>query len=139
MIRIAIYYLLVLLVIAVAFRRGDRETRLAAVVCLVASLLSALLMDFKASLATNVALIDLSVLAVFVSLALTTKRFWPLWVAGLQLTTVLGHVLRLLEPNMVNIAYAAAMRFWAYPILFILIVAALRSDRYRPQLGRWVR
>ena len=32
-------------------------------------------------------LVDLAVLAGFVTVALRSKRFWPLWVAGLQLTT----------------------------------------------------
>jgi PDZ domain-containing secreted protein len=38
---------------------------------------------------------------------------------------------------MVDIAYAAAMRFWAYPILIILMIAALRSQPYavRPPGG----
>lgn len=132
MLRIALYYALVLVAVAAAFARGDRETRLAAVISLAASLLSTALMNLHSQIAVSVALIDIAVLAAFVGLALTTRRFWPLWVAGLQLTTVLGHGLRLLQPNLVDIAYAAAMRFWSYPILFILIAAALRSERYRP-------
>jgi hypothetical protein len=132
MIRIVFYYLLVLAVIVAAYRRGDRETRVAASICLVASLLSAALMTFHQGVAVGVAIIDLGVLALFVALALQTQRFWPLWVAGLQLTTVMGHGLRLLQPDLVNIAYAAAMRFWAYPILVILMIAALRSHRYAP-------
>lgn len=132
MLRIASYYALVLVAVAAAFARGDRETRLAAVISLAASLLSTALMNLHSQIAVSVALIDIAVLAAFVGLALTTRRFWPLWVAGLQLTTVLGHGLRLLQPNLVDIAYAAAMRFWSYPILFILIAAALRSERYRP-------
>lgn len=131
MIRIAFYYALVATVLFAAFRRGDREIRLAALVCFAASVLSAAFMNFRAQIPVIVVLIDLAVLAFFVTLALTTRRFWPLWVAGLQLTTVMGHGLRLLQPRLVDIAYAAAMRFWAYPILLILVAAALRSERYR--------
>jgi hypothetical protein len=131
MIRIFLYYLLLLTVVSLAFRRGDRETRIAACICVAASVLSALLMTFHTQVAAGVAVVDLAVLGLFVALALRTERFWPLWIAGLQLTTVLGHLLRLLEPGLVNIVYAAAMRFWAYPILLILIVAAIRSERYR--------
>jgi hypothetical protein len=103
---------------------------MAATVCLVASLLSTALMTFHQGVAVGVAIIDITVLGLFVALALRTQRFWPLWVAGLQLTTVMGHGLRLLQPAMVDIAYAAAMRFWAYPILVILMIAALRSHSY---------
>jgi hypothetical protein len=134
MIRILFYYLLLLAVVSVAFRRGDRETRFAACICVAASVLSALLMTFHTQVAVGVAVVDLSVLGLFVALALRTERFWPLWIAGLQLTTVLGHLLRLLQPGLVNFAYAAAMRFWAYPILLILMAAAIRSERYsRPE------
>jgi len=38
----------------------------------------------------------------------------------------------MLQPSLVDIAYAAAMRFWSYPILLIVIAAAWRSRRYRP-------
>ena len=131
MIRIAFFYLLVLAGVGAAFRFGDRETRWGACVCLGASLVSSALLTFKSLVAPDVALVDLAVLAFFVALSLRTERFWPLWVAGLQLTTVLGHVLRLLQPNLVDIAYAAAMRFWSYPILLIVIAAAWRSRRYR--------
>ena len=40
------------------------------------------------------------------------------------------HALRVLQPQLVDLAYAAAMRFWSYPILLILVVAALRTGRY---------
>ncbi|MCW3796441.1 hypothetical protein OMW55_01270 [Sphingomonas sp. BN140010] len=130
MIRIAIYYLLVLTGVAAAFRYGDRETRWGACICLLASLVSSALLTLKNPVAQDVAVVDVAVLACFVALSLKTERFWPLWVAGLQLTTVLGHVLRLLEPSLMDIAYAAAMRFWSYPILLIVIAAAWRSKRY---------
>ncbi|WP_114228549.1 MULTISPECIES: hypothetical protein [Sphingomonas] len=131
MVHIALYYGLVLLVVVIALVRGDREIRIAAIVCLCASALSTALINVETQIAVSVALIDLGMLAFFVALALTTHRFWPLWAAGLQLTTLMGHGLRLLQPSLLNIAYAAAMRFWAYPILLILLAAALRSDRYR--------
>lgn len=135
MVRIAFYYALVAVVVIAAFRRGDQETRRAALVCLAASILSTAFMNFRDQIPVIVALIDLAVLAFFITLALTTRRFWPLWVAGLQLTTVMGHGLRLLQPQLVDIAYAAAMRFWSYPILIILVAAALRSERYRSPLS----
>jgi hypothetical protein len=136
MIRIAIYYLLVLTGVASAFRFGDKETRWGASICLLASLVSSVLLTLKNPVAQDVALVDLAVLAFFVAMSLRTTRFWPLWVAGLQLTTVLGHLLRLLEPDLVDIAYAAAMRFWSYPILLIVIGAAWRSGRYRSSSGQ---
>lgn len=136
MVRIAVYYLLLLTVNWIAWRRGDRDTRIAAAICVIASLASLAMMSFELrQVQLDIAVIDLVVLALFVALAMRTDRFWPLWIAGLQLTTVLGHLLRLLQPELVNIAYAAAMRFWSYPILLILLSAALRTERYRQPAG----
>ena len=81
----------------------------------------------------SVVVITFAVVLAFVAIALRSVRFWPLWVSGLQLTTVMAHGLRLIRPDLVDLAYAAAMRFWSYPILLILVVAALRSDHYRPE------
>lgn len=134
MIRVAAYWALLLFVLVAAFRRGDRETRVAAVICLVATFLSVVLVTPFAQgfdqVEAWVALVDVGVLGAFVLIAVRSNRFWPLWVSGLQLTTVLAHLLRLLEPGLVDIAYAAAMRFWGYPILLILAAAALRTERY---------
>ena len=135
MIRIAVYWALLLIVLLAAFRRGDRETRVAALICLVATILSVVLirpyaMGFR-QVETWVAMVDIGVLLAFVAIAMRSMRFWPLWVSGLQLTTVLAHGLRLMQPNLVDLAYAAAMRFWSYPILLILAIAAWRTQRYR--------
>lgn len=135
MVRIAVYWTLLLIVLVAAFRRGDRETRAASMICVVATILSMVLvrpyaLGFR-QVETWVALIDIGVLLAFVVIAMRSMRFWPLWVSGLQLTTVLAHGLRLLQPELVDLAYAAAMRFWSYPILLILAIAAWRTQRYR--------
>ena len=62
-------------------------------------------------------LVDLAVLAGFITVALRSKRFWPLWVAGLQLTTSIGHVLKGIDQDLLPRAYGAALQFWSYPIL----------------------
>ena len=66
-------------------------------------------------------------LAGFVAVALRSNRFWPLWVAGLQLTTALGHVLKAIDHDLVPRAYGAALQFWSYPILLILAVGTWRA------------
>ncbi|HVF83404.1 MAG TPA: hypothetical protein VM913_04445 [Sphingomicrobium sp.] len=139
MIRVAIYWTLLAIVVVIAFRRGDRESRYAALVCLGATILTVFfLTPFRrefTQVETFVAAIDIAVLLSFVAIALRSVRFWPLWVSGLQLTTVMAHVLRLLRPDLVDLAYAAAMRFWSYPILLILVVAALRSRNHPATLA----
>ena len=56
-------------------------------------------------------------LVAFVVIALRSDRFWPLWVAGLQLTISISHVLKAIQPDLLPIAYGVAERFWSYPIL----------------------
>jgi hypothetical protein len=77
----------------------------------------------------GLALVDLGVLAGFVTVALTSQRFWPLWVAGFQLTTAFGHGLKAIDANLLPQAYGAALQFWAYPILIILAVGTWRRQR----------
>lgn len=130
-----IYLLILVGVTAFAFARGDSEARSVAIICVVATALTALtfVSDLTpyAELEGGVALIDLGVLAAFITIALKSPRFWPLWISGLQLTTTMGHLLRIIEPDMMSLAYAAALRSWSYPILLILAVATWRGHRRR--------
>ena len=76
-------------------------------------------------------LVDLLVFVGFLFVALRSPRFWPLWVAGLQLTTTLGHILKGMSPDLLPQAYGAALQFWSYPILLILAVGTWRSYERR--------
>ena len=78
-------------------------------------------------------LVDLAVLACFVVVALRSDRFWPLWVAGLQLTTSIGHLLKGIDQDLLPRAYGAALQFWSYPILLILVAGTWRRHRRETQ------
>jgi hypothetical protein len=84
-----------------------------------------------AGLEFNVMLVDLIVFAGFTWVALRSDRFWPLWIAGLQLTTLLGHFLKLVDAGLFSRAYGAALMFWGYPILIILAIGTWRGERRR--------
>ena len=130
---IYLYFALLALVSGYAFLRGGREERFVAAVCVVASLASLAVFrpadvsysDFQ----PRIAFIDLAALSGFVAIALRTRRFWPLWVSGLQLTTTIGHVLKLLDPDLVPVVYGAALASWSYLILIILAVGTWRARR----------
>lgn len=132
---IIFYFILLVLVSGYALARGGREERFVAAVGVVASLASLAVflpadVNYR-DLQPRVALIDLAVLAAFVAISLRTSRFWPLWVAGLQLTTATGHMLKLIDPSLVPIAYGASLASWSYPILLILAVGTWRGSRGR--------
>ena len=81
------------------------------------------------SFETGVFVVDVACLVAFTYAALISDRFWPLWVSGLQLTTSFGHILKAIDTSLLPFAYAAALRFWGYPILLILAVGVWRSRR----------
>ncbi len=127
------YHLLLMAVAAYAFLRGRREERLAAAICVFATIATRLVLsptpERYSGVEIGVFLVDLLTLAGFIAIALRTDRFWPLWIAGLQLTTLLAHFLKLIDVGLLPHAYAAAGRFWVYPIFLIIVAGTWRSHR----------
>lgn len=132
-----IFWLLLLAICVYAFARGREDERFAALVCLFASIATAIVISpwtvRYSSVETGVFLVDSATLAAFTLLALRSNRFWPLWVAGLQLTTSMSHFLKAIELGLPPQAYAAAERFWSYPILLIIIIGTWRTGRLAPE------
>lgn len=128
-----IFVTLLALCCGYALWRGNRDARIVAVTCCVATLATHLaiapLRDRYASVEEGLILVDGLTLLVFVLVALRSDRFWPLWVAGLQLTAAVAHLLKGLHLDLLPRAYGAALAFWSYPILIILVVGAYRSHR----------
>lgn len=126
-----LFFLLLVLVAVYAFWRGSRDERFVASVCVVGALASAFLLRPMGtrwqSVEIGILIVDVGVFAGFLFVALRSRRFWPLWVAGLQLTTTMGHLLKGLSPDLLPQAYGAALQFWSYPILLILAVGTWRS------------
>jgi len=133
-----IYYTILALVSAFAFWRGRTDERAAAAICILATLGSNVVYDPKGAYAgveVGVFVVDTATFAGFAYIALRSERFWPLWLAGLQLTTVFAHLLKAVELDLLPQAYAAAARFWAYPIFLIIVIGTWRSYRRRTRTG----
>ena len=131
MARLILFNLLLFSACAYALLRGTRDARIIAVACLVAAFASYPLRGWYGSVELSVLIVDLLLFLVFTYVALGSDRYWPLWLAGLQLTGCLGHAMKAIEGNLLPMAYAVALRSWSYPILIILAVAVWRSDRRR--------
>jgi hypothetical protein len=128
------YYLILFLVSLYAFLRGRSDERIAAATCILATFATNAVYTPQGSFAgveTGVLLVDLAAFATFLSLALRSDRFWPLWVAGLQLATLGAHAVKAVELDLMPHAYAAAARFWVYPIFLIIAVGTFRGARRR--------
>jgi hypothetical protein len=127
------FRLFLALVVLYALLRGSRDERHVALICLVGTVLTTLVLsplaERFATVERPVMLVDLAVLAGFIVVALRSERFWPLWVAGLQLTTIMGHVVKEVDLALLPRAYGAALNFWAYPIILILAIGTWRTQR----------
>ncbi|HUG45456.1 MAG TPA: hypothetical protein VMK31_02945 [Sphingomicrobium sp.] len=130
-----IFFGFLLLVCGYAWWRGRSEEKIAATTCLLAVLATRLLISPLPSRYADIEFgllgIDLVVLAAFVAIALQSKRFWPLWAAGFQLTLSISHGLKAVDLDLLPRAYAAAAVFWSYPILLAILVGTWRTHRSR--------
>jgi len=128
-----IYHTLLIAVCAYAFLAGRSDERSAAAICLIATIATRLVLSPMTSrysqVEAGVFVVDFMVLVGFTAIALRSDRFWPLWVAGLQLTTILAHLLKAIQFELIPQIYAVAARFWVYPIFLIIIVGTWRSHQ----------
>ena len=131
----SIFLPLLIAVSLYALWRGGNDERIVAITCLggtFATLLTVSPITIRyVGFEEGLALVDFAVLAGFVAVALRSRRYWPLWVAGFQLTTTLGHGFKALDSHLVPGAYGAALQFWGYPILVVLAIGTWREHRRR--------
>jgi len=128
------YYAILFLVSAYAMLRGRSDERIAVATCIVATIATNIVYTPKGSFVSvemGVMLVDVGTFAAFTFLALRSDRFWPLWLAGLQLTTVIAHALKAVHLDLMPQAYAAAARFWVYPIFLVIVIGTWRTARRR--------
>jgi nicotinamide riboside transporter PnuC len=127
------YYIILAMVCGYAFYRGQSESRLAASICVIASLASMIVVSplGYARVESGIFIVDVAVLVGFTVIALRSDRFWPLWIAGLQLTTIIAHLFKVVDLDLLPKVYAAAARFWVYPIFLIIVIGTWRSHQRR--------
>ena len=134
-----LFRILLVLVALYALLRGKRDERQVGVIFVVGVVATELVLpparERFASVETHLMLVDIAVFLGFTWVALRSERFWPLWIAGLQLTAIFGHVLKAVEVDLFSRAYAAALVFWAYPMLLILAIGTWRGQRRRASQG----
>jgi uncharacterized membrane protein len=128
-----LFRLMLLLVAVYAFVRGNRDERQVAIVLVTGVVATTVALSPVThrynGLETAVMLVDIAVFTGFFWVALRSERFWPLWIAGLQLTTIIGHLLKAIDVHLFARAYGAALSFWGYPIVLILAIGTWRGAR----------
>lgn len=130
--RFILYHVLLFGACGYALLRGRTDARIVGAVFLIGNFATYALRspfgESYTSVETGILAVDVIAFLAFTYAALISDRFWPLWVSGLQLTTSLGHVMKAVDLNLLPLAYAAALRFWGYPILIILAIGVWRSQ-----------
>jgi hypothetical protein len=132
MLRVTLFWLLLLMSCGYALWRGRKYERIAALVFISATVLSILghsPHERYVAIEASDLIIDTSVLVAVVAIALASDRFWPLWIAGLQLVDSMSHLLKAIHADLLPQVYGAAERFWSYPILVVLLVGAWRQHQ----------
>ena len=151
MLPIELYYAFAFLCSGYVALRGAAPDRVGAAVILVGSALSTAAMSGGryASVEFGVFLVDLAALVAFLALSLRAERLWPLWVTALQIIGTAGHAVKLVDAEVLRVAYAFAMAFWSYPMWLLLVLGTWNHQRrltrngvdksWSTSSGRWGR
>ncbi len=78
--------------------------------------------------------VDTITAVAFILLALRAQRYWPMWLAALQIDTVVTHLAMLVAPRVMPWAYAVMEIAWSYPIIILL---AIGTARHQQRLRRY--
>jgi hypothetical protein len=122
---------------AYALLRGGMVERVGAatmfVGCVLTFLVNSPLSVRYASVELAILYIDCVMLVIFAALALTTDRYWPLWVTAFQLLAVLAHIAKLADPEMLRNGYGFVMAVWSYPQLLVIALGTRAHSQHRPR------
>lgn len=131
--RISLFYALLTAAAAAAWLVGGRPERQVAAMLVAATIASKLvawpLYGHFAVFEAALFAIDVLLLAGLLAVALTSDRYWPLWLTPLHAYTVIAHVGRWIMPDTLAAVYLSNSALMADPGLIMLIVAAWRQHR----------
>lgn len=121
---------LLLSTLALAWRRGGRDERLAALALIGGAVLTPLaqLRGF-AGPEFGIVLVDALLFAALAAIALRSRAFWPIWAAGFQLGALAVHLAAAKMPDMLPAAYAATLIIWSYPVVVAVAMGSWLEGR----------
>jgi hypothetical protein len=82
----------------------------------------------------RMAMLDVASLLVKIAIAFLSNRRWPIWVAALQLNTVLAQVAIMISPDFRNAFYYAMATIWAMPTLLVMVLGLYFDRRHDQRL-----
>jgi hypothetical protein len=126
----------VVAVSALAIRRGGNEERLAAATVVMGWALSLVVFkDRSQDTQWEVLLIDCGVFAVYLWLALRSRRYWPIFAAGFKLLGLITHLAHAIDEAVSGWAYITAELIFSYLALFTIGYAAWTAPNYAAAKG----
>ncbi len=130
---IGAFLILQIAVTVYAIVRGGTPERLAGVTLLAAAgmtLIAPLIIgvDFG-HVAWALFMVDGPLLIMLLVLAAFADRFWPMWLAALQVVAIGNHGVRAYDPAILNYAYWFMAGKISYPMLFVVAIGTLRHHR----------
>jgi len=111
---------------------GRRDERIAAAALFVGWLLTVAVYSHR-GLQTEwgILAVDAAVMAVLTWVALTTRRYWPIFAASFQLLAVIIHLARVVDPSLGGWAYITAEIIFGYWLAGAIGVGVLNRWRER--------
>ncbi|HBI20262.1 MULTISPECIES: hypothetical protein [unclassified Brevundimonas] len=123
-----------------AFLKGGQAERFGAGAYLFAWFASIILQENSGfrGMPVGLFLIDVVALFVFVGLSWRYRRSWPVWVSGIQLITVMCHIMILTKQPVLLASLITVMNLNSYLIIGFMIVGTFFSwqDRHAAELNR---
>lgn len=125
--------LLTLIVTIVVIWRGGRPERIAALASLAAFVASPWAQKLSQGRwpLPGVALVDISLCALLVVLALRYDRTWLILTAGAELATVLAHLGMILDPTLMARGYVTSL--WIFYFIFLAALAYSLAEARIPR------
>jgi hypothetical protein len=137
MMRVVIFYLMLLGSCGYAIWRGGPPERTAGWLLIGAALLTLAVghPTQYSHIELGVFVIDISLLIALIWVALKADRFWPMVLAALHLDSTAIHILKLFDADLIGVTYAVMIVVWSYPMMIVLAVGTLRHQRRLAQFG----
>lgn len=137
--QVIFYFSLLFACWAYALLKGAAPERIGASIIGIGSILTVLAASGSAhrfaSVEIGIFIVDVGCFVAFLVLALRAERYWPLWIAGLQLIGTSGHAVKLVDPEVIRRAYWFIQAFWSYPMLLLIVLGTFRHQQRLARFG----
>lgn len=132
----ALFWLYQSLACAYAAWAGGKDGKWAAALLFAASVLSLPAARFGRAWDSTEYLmfgVDFALLVALWTFAVCSRRWWPIWLAGLHCNAVAAHIGSLIEPGAWARIYFAAESFWSVPMPLVMIIGITLDARAAAQ------